>query len=172
MQDISHFDRVSDYLPMMAAVLVTETVFLLLIVGGVIQSHFLKEWYLQFSLAAVFADVLIILIGLILARLLYRRVWGAGFSVWRFWGLAVAIQVTHDLLFAALVIYLPRGKNRMIDVFKDYAKEMSWLAILGDSFMTSLAVFLSSWYAGHSANSNILLWVVTLYVIPYLINQM
>jgi len=171
MQDISHFGRVSDYLPMTAAVLVTETVFLLLIVGGVIQSRFLKQWYLQFSVAAVMADVLIILIGLLLTRLLYRSVWGVGFSVWRFWVLAVAIQVTHDLLFAALVTYLPRGKNRMVDVFKDYAKEMSWLAIVGDSCMTTLAVFLSSWYAGWSVNGNILLLVVTLYVIPYLINQ-
>ena len=57
----------------------------------------------------------------------------------------------------------------MLDLFKDYAKEIGGKAILGDSFMIILAVLLSSYFAGLSQNTNIILCVCLVYLIPYVL---
>jgi 23S rRNA maturation mini-RNase III len=94
----------------------------------------LRKWYSQYNLSAVIADVLIILIGLIITRAIYYYVFDS-FSIVKFVILAVIIQIIHDLLFYIIFSNIPRGVNKMIDTFKDYANEISYKAILGDSCM-------------------------------------
>ena len=65
---------------------------------------------------------------------------------------------------------VPLGYNAMLDFFKDYAKEVSYKAILGDSFMIIIACLLSSYFASLSVNSNIIILVFSVYILPYMIN--
>jgi len=58
----------------------------------------------------------------------------------------------------------------MLDFFKEYAKEVGVGAILGDSFMMILSCLLSSHFATHSLNANIILLIVSVYFLPYMIN--
>ena len=137
---------------------------------GVFNSFYLKKWYKKYQLSAVIADVLILVIGIIIiTRFLYKYFFDA-FNIWKFTGLAVSIQIIHDILFYLLFKSIPIGYNSMLDFFKDYAKEVGGGAILGDSFMMIIACLLSSHFATYSLNTNIILLVVSCYVIPYIIN--
>ena len=57
----------------------------------------------------------------------------------------------------------------MLDLFKSYADEVGINAILGDSFMISITVFLSAYLATESLHSNILILIFSSYLIPYFI---
>jgi hypothetical protein len=169
LKDISNFNNVSDYLPILNGSINADLIILFLLYHGVFKSYFLKKWYKKYQLSATLADVLILMIGIILARFFYKYIFSS-FNIWKFTGLAVTIQIIHDLLFYWLFKSVPNGYNALLDFFKDYAKEVGFGAILGDSFMMILACLLSSHFATYTLNSNIILLIVSLYFIPYMIN--
>ena len=167
--DISNFSNVTDYLPILNGCLNADLIIIFLLYHGVFKSKYLKKWYNKYQLSAVLADVLILVIGIILARFFYKYLFKT-FTIWKFTLLAVCIQIIHDLLFYFLFKSLPVGYNSMFDFFKGYAKEVGAGAILGDSFMMILACLLSSNFATYSLNTNIIVIVISLYFIPYMIN--
>jgi hypothetical protein len=63
-----------------------------LLLGGVIQSTVLIKWYKDLTLSAVIADILILFIGILLARFFYPYIF-AQYSLSKFIGLAVCIQM-------------------------------------------------------------------------------
>jgi uncharacterized membrane protein len=73
------------------------------------------------------------------------------------------------MLFYAFFQSVPRGMNRMLDTFKDYAKEVSFKAVLADGGMMVLASLVASYLAGQSLNANIIVLVGLVYVLPYLL---
>jgi hypothetical protein len=115
------------------------------------------------------ADVLILFIGIILARFFYKYIFTT-FTVFKFTFLAVFIQIIHDILFYLFFTNLPLGYNGMLDFFKEYAKEVGAGAIIGDSFMMIIACLFSSHYATYNLNLNIIYLVFFTYIIPYMIN--
>jgi len=119
-------------------------------------------------LSAVIADVLIILIGLIIVRAIYYYIFDT-FSIIKFASLAVVVQIIHDLLFYLLFMNVPRGMNKMLDTFKDYADEVSYKAILSDSGMMIMAAFIASYLASKKLNTNIIVLIVSVYILPYLL---
>ena len=167
--DISNFNNILDFLPIVNGCINADLIIIFLLYHGVFNSFYLKQWYKKYQLSAVIADVLILVIGIIIARFLYKYFFDA-FNIWKFTGLAVSIQIIHDILFYLLFKSIPIGYNSMLDFFKDYAKEVGGGAILGDSFMMIIACLLSSHFATYSLNTNIILLVVSCYVIPYIIN--
>jgi hypothetical protein len=112
---------------------------------------------------------LIIIIGIIITRYIYPYVFGETFSLIKFIGLAILIQITHDILFYYMFKLVPRGKNMMLDTFKDYANEVGFKAVLSDSLMMILACILSSYFVSLSLNTNIIILIVALYILPYAI---
>lgn len=166
--DISQYQKLSDYLPIFTGTLIADLVIIFIFSYTMFQSNMLMVWYEKYGLSAVIADVFIIVIGFILARLLYPRL----FKKWNFWkfaGLLLVIQIIHDLLFAAFFTSVPRKMNRMLDVFKDYAKENSFKAVLGDSLVTFLAVLFASILAGKPFHTQLITLIVSIYLLPYLL---
>ena len=168
-QDISNFNNVSDYLPILNGCINADLIIIFLLYHGVFKSYYLKKWYKKYQLSAVIADVLILVIGIIIARYLYKYFFGA-FNIWKFTGLAVMIQIIHDILFYLFFKTVPSGYNSMLDFFKDYANEVGINAILGDSFMMIIACLLSSHFATYTLNSNIIVLIFSVYFVPYMIN--
>lgn len=166
--NISNFNHIHDYLPLLNAVLITDLFVILLLNTGVIQSNVLRQWYDQYHLSAVMADVLVIVLVLILTRFIYGYVFDK-FSIVQFIGLAVLLQVIHDVLFYVLFSNIPRGVNKMMDTFKDYAKEASYKAILADSGMMVMSCLIASYLVNQSTNTNIIVLLSFLYVLPYLL---
>ena len=168
-KNISHFSNVNDYLPILNGCINADLIVLFLLFHGIFNSVYLKKWYKKYQLSAVIADVLILFIGIILARFFYKYIFNE-FSIWKFTFLAVCIQIIHDILFYLFFTNLPVGYNAMLDFFKNYAKEVGIGAILGDTFMMVITCLLSSYFATLSLNANIITLVISLYFFPYMIN--
>ena len=167
-KNIANFNNTNDYIPLFNAVLITDLFVILLLNTNVIKSRVLREWYDKYNLSAVIADVLIILIGLIIVRAIYYSVFNE-FSIIKFAFLAVVVQMIHDILSYIFFTNVPRGINQMLDTFKDYADEVSYKAILSDSGMMIMASFIASYLASQSANTNMIVMIASLYIMPYFI---
>lgn len=162
--------NINDYLPLLNAVIITDVFFMLLMNLGVINSKVLKEWYRSYNLSAVIADVLIIMIVILITKKIYNYIFKE-FSLNKFIILALIIQIIHDILFYILITIIPKGSNRMIDTFKDYAKEVSYGAIIGDSLMIITACILFNYFEKMDTNTNIIILIVSLYILPYILNN-
>ena len=55
-KNISDFNNVNDYLPILNAVLITDMVVILLLIFGFIKSKVLVEWYKKYNLSAVIEE--------------------------------------------------------------------------------------------------------------------
>lgn len=98
----------------------------------------LATWYADFGLAAIGTDILVIVLGIALGMFLFP-----GYSGLQLIGIAVGIQLLHDVLFYVGVIQMvPFGQNRIIDLFKRYAAEGSWKILLADAAMVAGSVYL------------------------------
>lgn len=166
--NIANFNNVNDYLPLLNAVLITDLFVILLLNIRIIKSEVLRKWYSQYNLSAVIADVLIIVIGLIITRAIYYYIFDT-FSILKFIIIAVIVQITHDILFYIFFSNIPRGVNKMLDTFKDYAKDVSYKAILADSGMMIMSCFIASYLVNKNTNTNIIVLISFLYLLPYLL---
>ena len=167
-KNIADFNNINDYLPLFNAVLITDLFVIFLLNTRVVKSKVLRQWYSQYNLSAVIADILIILIGLIITRAIYYYIFDS-FSIIKFVILAVIIQITHDILFYILFNNIPRGVNKMIDTFKDYANEVSYKAIFADSGMMIMSCLIASYLVNKNTNTNIIVLILFLYLLPYLL---
>jgi uncharacterized protein YacL len=123
LKNLSHFNNLNDYLPIITAALIVDMFILVRMVSGSLKIHSLTKWYTEFGLSAVLADVLSIVIGIILARFFYPFFFKE-YSLFFFLLLTCGIQITHDVLFAVFFNSIPRNVSSILDVFKDYAKEV------------------------------------------------
>ena len=161
-------NNIKDYLPLLNAVIITDLLFIIFLTFGIIYSKVLKQWYDKYTILAFIADVLIIIIGLLITNKAYYYIFKE-FSLIKFIILAVILQIIHDILFFILITIIPRGKNKMIDTFKDYAKEASYFAIIGDSLMIISACLIWYYLLNMDINTNIIILIVSLYIMPYLL---
>ena len=168
LKNIADFSNTNVYLPLFNAVLITDLFVIFLLNIGVIKSQVLRQWYSKYNLSAVIADVLIILIGLIITRAIYYYVFDS-FSILKFIILAVLVQITHDILFYVLFSNIPRGVNKMIDTFKDYATDVSYKAILADSGMMIMSCLIAFYLVNKNTNTNIIVLISFVYLLPYLL---
>ena len=59
----------------------------------------------------------------------------------------------------------------MIDTFKSYAKEISYKAIIGDSLMIISACLLFNYLQKMDTNTNIIILIISMYLLPYILNN-
>ena len=167
-KNISNFQNTSDYLPILNGVLITDLIVIFLLNIGFINSKQLKIWYDKYNLSAVIADVLIIFLGIIISRAIYPLIFD-NYNIFYFILLTVFIQIVHDILFYYMFWSIPRGKNKMLDTFKDYANEVSYMAIISDSMMMISSILLSTIFANVNLNTNLIVLLFSTYLVPYFI---
>jgi uncharacterized protein YacL len=126
----------------------------------------LGTWYAEFGVVAVASDILIIVLGIALAMLV-----SPGISGWNLVALAVGIQVIHDILFyVGVILPIPSGHNKIIDLFKRYAAEGSWKIIVADSAMVVSSVLLMEYLENNlPADVTRFLGVLAVYSLLYII---
>jgi len=171
--DISKFNNISDYLPILNGSLLADIliIFATFYFPNIIGSNQLANWYKKYGLSAVIADTLILVIGMIIARALYSMIFGDQFNILKFAFLVLVIQIIHDFVFYfGIIKTLPRGVNNMIDMFKDYAEEVSAGAVVGDSVMITMAVLFASMLANYNSNINIIVLIILVYLMPYIVH--
>ena len=165
-ENISDFNKVEDYLPIVNGAMNADIIMIFLIFHGVFKSLYIKQWYKTFNLSACIMDISILILIMIFTRFLYSFVF-TEYSLLKFTGLAVTIQICHDLLFYYFFKNLPTGYNYVFDFFKKYANEVGGKAIIGDTITIILTCLLSSHFAIYSLNLNIILLISSIYFIPF-----
>ena len=76
----------------------------------------------------------------------------------------LGLQIFHDLVFAGVFNAVPRGVSFILDVFKDYAKEVRFAAVWSDSLMVLGTFFLSEAICHLNETAQGLLLAASLYV--------
>jgi len=168
MNNISIFNNINDYLPILNGAILTDMFVLLLVIFGFIKSKSLKKWYNLFNLSAFIADVLSIVIGVIISRYLYPLIFDK-YDLFNFLFLTVIVQLTHDLLFSKFFYSVPRGNSLMLDVFKDYGNELGGKILLADASMMISTIILGGIFASYSTNFNIIFLISLMYIAQYLL---
>ena len=170
--NVGNYKATEDWWFFLPAILFVDT-FLIFLVRFFPQifGQPINDWYDQFGLAAVLSDVSIIAIGIAIARYIYTAFFmeEEGWSIWYFIGLAVAIQVVHDLAFAfGIVAKIPKGHNSMIDVFKAYV-EGGPKIILVDAGMVAGSIGLAAFLKNQDFHYVASLGLVTSYALSYIL---
>jgi uncharacterized membrane protein len=126
----------------------------------------LGTWYKDFGVVAVGQDILIIVLGIALAMFI-----APGASGWSLVGVAVTIQLIHDVLFyVGVILPVPSGHNRIIDLFKQYAAEGSWKILLADAGMVAASVLLMETLDNNYTDTQIgFLGLLAVYALSYII---
>jgi len=167
-KDISQFDNIDDYLPIITAILIVEIITIILSFTNITESKFLKVWYKDYKLYAVLADVSLIFLGFVITRALYPYVFNE-FSIINFILLMVVIQAIHDILFYLMITSIPKGANKIIDILKDYADEISYWAIIGDSMMMISSALIAAYIAYFEVNTNIIIFAFLVYILQFIL---
>jgi hypothetical protein len=158
------------WLPIAAAACVVDTAGLFIWRYETKPTSPINKWYDQFGLSAYAADVLSIMIGVILTQLVATWL-GGPWNPLTFCGVAVAIQMIHDLFFANVVVpAVPKGRNSIIDLMMEYTHiEFPQGILIVDAIYMILASLITM--ALSSVNSSIS-WItllITLYTTMYIL---
>jgi len=167
-KDISQYNNIEDYLPIITAILIVEIITIILSFTHITESKFLRVWYKDYKLYAVLADVSLIFLGFVITRALYPYVFDE-FSIINFILLMVAIQVIHDILFYLMITSISKGNNKIIDILMDYADEISYWAIIGDSMMMISSALIAGYIANFEVNTNIIIFAFFIYILQFIL---
>jgi len=122
----------------------------------------LDAWYDQFGIVAVISDCLVIVLGILIAKMF--------FPSYPLLPTAIVIQILHDILFYQFVILpTPHGHNRVIDLFKMYANENSWKILVADSIMIGTTVLLAKHLSGLKSQLVSFVGLLGVYALTYVV---
>jgi uncharacterized protein YacL len=125
----------------------------------------LNKWYDQFGIVAVASDCLIIVLGVLLAKILFPSATG-----WNLVLFAVVIQLIHDVLFYYFIVKpMPTGTNKMIDLFKEYGSEGGWKILAFDSFMIASTVLIADVLEEYSLQEQSFVGLLGVYALTYVL---
>ena len=172
MYDLSNFNKVNDYLYILNGAYFSDLFIMFFLFYGKHKWgswNTLREWYKKYQLAAILADVTIVVLGFILTRFIILLL-NIKSNIFIFFGIFLVVQIIHDILFYLFFSNLPKNTNAMLDFFKLYAKESGYKAIIGDSLMIFIAYVAALLFSKLSINLNIILLTLMLYISPFILN--
>ena len=146
-------------LDLLNAALLTELVVIVLTIYA-FKSKTLTQWYREFGIGAVIADVLILVLVVWLAHFLYQG------NLFVTACIAVGIQMTHDLLFGAF-IQRYHGTSPIFNLFKGYTKENGAYILVADAALVLSTVVLEQIFS--MSRYNDILSIFLVYLVPYFV---
>ena len=122
--EVENFDITKDGLSLLTAIFIVE--FIILVIVRYSLGKPINDWYDNFGLSAVFADASSVVIGTVLAYIIYVyfvKKQEQKFNLLIFILIILGVTIVHDIFFYFAVIKpIPEGHNKMIDVFKEYSE--------------------------------------------------
>jgi uncharacterized protein YacL len=165
---LSNYKNVSNLPYILFGALVIDLVVIAMTKASLLGTS-LKVWYDNFGLSAVIADTLILVLGVLIAQYIYTEYFSKSSPV-IFLAIIAVVQLVHDALFFKLAILgTPKGQNRVMDLFKTYAKEFDAKILLADSAMILGSVGVAVVASDLSQPLFNFLSVLAVYVVPYII---
>ena len=161
-----------EYIPIVTAIIVADLLIVWITFSKVLGDgkawQISTKWYKKYRLSAMMADILIGVIYLLMARQFVYSM-NMETTLFGFGVVAVLIQIICDLLFYVVFTMIPKNHNHMLDLFKDWAAYAKLDALWGDSILVLLAVVLSSYLNTLSFDTNMYMFIFSMYLIPYII---
>jgi len=169
LQTLSNYKNVSNIPHILFGTLVVDIIAILLAKNTTLLGRVLKRWYDQFDLSAVIADVLVIVLGILIAQYIYTEFFKS-YGPLAFLVIIVLVQIIHDILFYVGVIQtVPFRQNKVMDIFSDYAKEAGARIIAGDAVLMLASVTIAAASLHLSTPLFAFLGILAVYVVPYAI---
>jgi hypothetical protein len=117
----------------------------------------IRRWYSEFTIGAYSMDIASLTIGTYLAALLTPNFYMQLVYV-------VIIGIIHDTSFALFLNSVNTKSSKILEFFKDYAKEYGKKILLVDALMLVSTLFVSNYLLNSFSNANtIFLGVLTFY---------
>jgi uncharacterized protein YacL len=140
---------------------------------GLAKNNFLgvslKTWYNDFGLSAVIADTLILVLGILIAQYIYTEFFSK-LTPLIFLVLIAIVQLVHDVLFNIFAIQgTPKGQNKVMDLFKIYAKENGAGILVADLTMILGSTAVAAMAMNLSKPLFVFLSILAVYTVPYII---
>jgi uncharacterized protein YacL len=171
LSDISNINNNIDLLYIITAVVIVDMIIILIARDTTFLGKTINEWYDKFGITAVILDVLIIVIGFIITRYSFSF-FNLEFSPLLFIGIALIVQIIHDiLLYQFVILPYPTGNNKVIDIYKKYADEDGSKIIIADSTMMIFSALIAMYLKDKPMHVTSSLLIGSLYIIPYFLNQ-
>jgi hypothetical protein len=171
LSDISNINNNIDLLYIITGAVIVDMVVILIARDTPFIGKTINEWYNNFGITAVILDVLISVIGFIITRYIFSF-YNLEFSPVYFIGIALIVQIIHDILLYKLVILpYPTGNNKVIDIYKKYADESGANIIIADSTMIIFTGLIAMYLKDKPMHVTSTLLIGSLYIIPYFLNQ-
>ena len=171
--NIFDYRKTGDYLYIITAAIVVDLIVIFLAryprENPVFNVKSLNDWYEKFGFLAAAADILSLILGVTAARYIYSGL-GLQNSLWFFVVVVVLFQLFHDIFFyLAVITQLPKGENKMIDVFSDYAKEAGGKILVADASMMIGTTLLASFLKGLPAHWTVSSLTLSLYALCFIL---
>ena len=137
----------------------------------------INYWYNSFRWIAILLDILSVLIGFYISKYIYiylikNNIITLRDAFFKFLAIVLCVQIIHDFGFYFLIIKnTKKGKNKIMDAFIHYAKNVGVGAVIGDSFMYLLATPLLLLLTNYSDEANIFISLICLYILGYFVYQ-
>lgn len=126
------------FIGVLRGAILSQTVTTALVLYIIKPSVSLKEWYSTLGLNAMILDILSLSLGAYVGL----RVAQEDNLVAQI-GIAVLTGIVHDLVFGYVVHSFQRGKNPVMDLFKNYTAEKKFCILLDHALMIAGAVVAS-----------------------------
>jgi hypothetical protein len=155
-----------NYLDVTIGTLITEIIFMIFFTFIVVKLTNVSKWYKELGLGAVLSDVTVIILCIAITSFLYPLIFKK-FNIFVFTGLAVAIQMTHDVIFSKIIKLIPSGNSRIINIFKSYSETAGFDVLFTDSMMIVSSILFMKLVEGFSLNQKMFILILSLYILPY-----
>jgi len=127
----------------------------------------LNLWYDKFGMFALISDISSILIGIAVSRLIYTSL-GLKNIIY-FFIILLIFQVCHDMFFyLAVILQVKEGENKMIDVFKLYAKENGAKILVADALLIFFTLFVGFLFKMIPYHYTVIISLITIYAGTYI----
>lgn len=173
--DITNYEKTGDYLPILNSIILVDIVIMILVFRKIIKPRIIYKWYKNYKLYGSLVDITTIFLVILSTRYIYslwktqNNSYGFDYSLGVFMIIAIFCQIGYDVTLYNIIQSIPVGANQMIDMFRRYTKESTIFIFTLDCSFVLLSILLASIFNNYSMNTNIILFITLLNMLPFIV---
>jgi len=173
--DITNYEKVRDYLPILNGIILVDIFIMILVFRKIIKPRIIYKWYKNYKLYGSLVDITTIFIVILTTRYIYslwkitNNSYGFDYSMGIFIIISIFCQICYDLTLYSIIQSVPIGDNLMIDMFRRYSKENTLFIFTLDCSFVVLSILLASIFNNYSINTNIIILISFLNMLPFIV---
>ena len=173
--DITNYNKTSDYLSILNGIIFVDIIIILLVFRRIISPAIMYKWYSIYKMYAVLGDITTIFLVIILTRYIYSlwkqktNSYGFTYSLSIFLAVAIFSQICFDTFMYFIIQSVPVGSNQIIDIFRKYTNEGGKFIFTLDCSFTIFSILFASLFNTFSLNTNIILLISFLNMLPFIV---